>query len=165
MKRTLNAVRRRSSATLFGVPLWEVATGPDEARGESRGHATAIVAIGDVATGVVAIGGVARGFVAFGGVALGLVALGGLAVGGLALGGAAIGGVAIGGGAVGYVAVGGGAVGVYAMGGGAAGEHVIDAVRKDPQALKFFETWLPWLVGAFVALDSRPRPARARAAP
>ena len=34
----------------------EVATGPDEERGESRGHATAIVAIGDVATGVLAMG-------------------------------------------------------------------------------------------------------------
>ena len=166
MKGPAATVRKRSSRTFFGVPLWEIAAGPDEARGEARGHATAIVAVGDVATGVLAVGGVARGFfavggvawglVAFGGVGLGLVALGGLAIGGLAFGGAAVGGVAVGGGAVGYVAIGGGAVGVYAMGGGAAGEHVIDAVRKDPQAVQFFKTWLPWLAGVLIAWHKTP---------
>ena len=95
------------------MPLYSIAMGPDPARGELRGHARGVIAIGDLATGVVALGGIARG----------LVAIGGLALGGDALG---------------WVAVGGGAVGVYAAGGGALGEHVMSATVRDPEAVRFF---------------------------
>jgi hypothetical protein len=54
--------------------------------------------------------------------------MGGLAIGAMALGGAAVGGVAIGGGAAGY----------YACGGGAAGTYVVDAARRDPEAVAYF---------------------------
>src|SRR5512139_4288120 len=78
------AVRRRSEYEYLGLPLWCVAVGPDPERGELRGHAKGILAIGDIATGVVAIGGLGRGGLAIGGLAWGVVALGGLALGGLA---------------------------------------------------------------------------------
>ena len=74
------------------------------------------------------------GGIAFGGCALGLL---------LAMGGLAIGGVAFGGGAVGFVAVGGGAAGYYACGGGAVGEHVLTAMEQDPEAVRFFQQWVP----------------------
>lgn len=135
-------VRYRSAIGLGDIPLLAVATGPDPERGELRGHARGIVAIGDMATGVIAVGGLARGFVALGGLALGLVSVGGLSIGVLlAVGGLAIGGTAFGGGAVGGVAVGGGTVGYYACGAGAAGAHVVNAVRADPEALEFFRQY------------------------
>ena len=96
------SVRKRATWGLGDIPFYDVAMGPDPARGEWRGHAKGIVAVGDIATGVVAVGGWARGVVAVGGLATGLVSLGGLAIGALlALGGGAIGGLAVGGGAVG----------------------------------------------------------------
>ena len=112
-------VRRRAETGMFGLPWYEVALGPNPELGERRGHARAIVAIGDMATGVIAIGGMARG----------VVAVGGLAVGGLAIGGCAIGLVAIGGAAIGY----------YAIGGGAIGQYVMTDDRQDPQAVQFFQ--------------------------
>jgi hypothetical protein len=140
-------VRRRSGGTFLGIPVWEVALGPDPENNEAFGHARAIVAIGDVATGVIAIGGVALGGITIGGCSIGLLAaLGGLAVGTLALGGAAIGLIAFGGGAVGYVAIGGGAFGHYACGAGALGEHVISVGQRDPEAVKFFSQWFPWVL-------------------
>jgi hypothetical protein len=133
------AVRRRASWGIGNLPFWEVAVGPDPGRGEARGHAKAVVAVGDVATGFVAVGGWARGVVALGGLATGLLSLGGLSIGALvAVGGLAIGSVAFGGAAAGKVAIGGGAVGEYACGGGAAGTHVISATRFDPEAEVFF---------------------------
>lgn len=139
LKRTRVALgkRRRSSTTLFGLPLVDIAVGPDLEKGEMRGHARGVIAIGDVATGFLAFGGVAMGGVAVGGLAIGLFALGGCAVGLLvAAGGAAVGGVAIGGGAAGY----------YALGGGAVGEHVLSGARQDPEAIRFFELFVPgWL--------------------
>lgn len=135
-------LRKRSAATLFGIPLYDIAMGPDLERGERRGHARGIIAIGDLATGVVAIGGLARGVFALGGMALGLVSLGGCSVGlGLAVGGLALGGLAIGGCAVGMVAVGGLAIGYYACGGGAFGAHVINAQMRDPEAVRFFDSF------------------------
>lgn len=143
-------VRRQSKTMIAGLPLWAIASGPDPATGQMRGHAKAIIAIGDMATGVVAIGGFARGLIAFGGLAAGVISAGGLAIGlALAGGGAALGGVAYGGAAAGGVAIGGGAVGRYAMGGAAAGGHVISAMRCDAEALDFFKRnseWLP-LIG------------------
>jgi hypothetical protein len=137
-------IRRRSSLEFAGLPLYDVALGPDPEKGEFRGHARGILAIGDMATGVIAVGGLARGIVALGGLAVGLLALGGLSIGLLlALGGAAIGGVAIGGGAVGGVAVGGGAAGYYACGGGVYGHAVVGAVQRDQEAVEFFRTHAP----------------------
>jgi hypothetical protein len=88
--------RERSEMTIFGMPLWEVAVGPDLARGERRGHANAIFAMGDVATGVFALGGMARGVFCVGGVSVGLFSLGGVSFGlAAAVGGVAIGGIAV----------------------------------------------------------------------
>jgi hypothetical protein len=115
--------RKRSKSELFGVPLWEIALGPDPSRGEQRGHAKAIFAMGDIATGLFAFGGVARGGFCFGGVAIGLVTFGGVSLGLLtALGGCAIGlGFSAGGLAIGTIAIGGAAFGLFAVGGLAVG--------------------------------------------
>jgi len=137
--RSFRGIRKRASWGLGDIPFYDIAVGPDLERGELRGHAKGIIAIGDLATGFLALGGLARGVIAFGGLAAGLVSFGGLSIGLLsAVGGLAIGGLALGGAAVGGVAVGGGAAGYYACGGGAAGTHVVDAVRRDPEALAFF---------------------------
>lgn len=135
-------VRYRSSLGLGDIPLLAIASGPDPERGEFRGHARGIIAIGDIATGVVAVGGLARGLVALGGLALGAISLGGLSIGALiAVGGLAIGSFAFGGGAIGGAAVGGGAAGYYACGGGAVGAHVIRPGTADPEAVAFFERY------------------------
>jgi hypothetical protein len=129
-------VRKRSATEFLGLPLWEIATGPDPDANEIRGHAKAVIAIGDIATGFLAIGGCARGVIALGGLAVGVIAFGGAAIGALlAIGGGAVGGVAIGGG----IALGGGAVGYYAFGGGAYGQFVYSAIRRDPQAVALAE--------------------------
>ena len=139
-------VRKRSKTTLLGLPLVSVAMGPDPEKGEMRGHAKGIIAIGDIATGVLAIGGVAFGGITIGGCAIGLIALGGCALSILlAMGGFALGLVALGGWAVGLVAVGGGAVGYYALGGGAFGVHVINGMSQSPEAVQFFEQFIPGL--------------------
>jgi hypothetical protein len=135
-------VRYRSAAAIGDIPLLSVAIGPDLARGEIRGHARGVIAIGDFATGLVALGGLARGAIAVGGLAAGLVSVGGFSVGLLlAVGGFALGSLALGGLAVGGAAVGGGSVGYYACGGGAAGVHAIDPVRRDPAAVAFFQRY------------------------
>jgi len=142
----VKGIRRQSSHTFCGLPLWAIAIGPDLERGEMRGHARAVFAVGDMATGWLACGGLARGIVAVGGLAIGLVALGGGAVGVLfALGGAAIGGMAFGGGAIGAIAIGGGACGYYAFGGGAVGVHTVSGLHQDPEAVSFFQHYFPWL--------------------
>jgi hypothetical protein len=129
------SIRYRSLASLGGYPLVSVALGPNLEKGEMRGHARGVIAIGDIASGGIAIGGVAVG-----GISIGLASLGGLALGLLlALGGGAIGGTALGGAAVGKVAVGGGAAGEYACGGAAYGKHVVDSRQRDPEAMRFFE--------------------------
>lgn len=111
------SLRKRSLATLFGLPLYEIAIGPDFESGETRGHAKAVVAVGDIATGLVALGGFAQGGIAIGGMAMGLFSLGGCAVGALAaLGGVAVGGFAVGGCAFGLVAIGGVAIGKFSAG-------------------------------------------------
>jgi hypothetical protein len=135
----MRGIRKRASWGIGDIPFYDIALGPDLERGEVRGHAKGIIAIGDFATGVLALGGLSRGVVAFGGLAAGLVSFGGLSVGILgAIGGLAIGGLALGGAAVGGVAIGGGAAGYYACGGGAAGKHVVDATHRDSEAQEFF---------------------------
>jgi hypothetical protein len=144
------SIRRQSARTFCGLPLWAVAIGPDPERGEMRGHARGIFALGDIARGWFACGGFARGFFAIGGGAVGVIAIGGGAVGILfAFGGAAVGAIAIGGAALGVVAVGGGACGYYALGGGAVGVHTISAVHQDPAARDFFQEYFPWLAKLF----------------
>lgn len=139
-------IRKRSEKRIWGLPLYDIAMGPDPEKGELRGHARGIIAIGDFATGIFALGGIARGVVAIGGLALGLLfGMGGVCTGLLAFGGLAIGGIAIGGGAIGGIAIGGGAFGYYAVGGGAVGAHIIDGMRQDPEAVRFFNEWLPFL--------------------
>jgi len=107
--------RRRSRATILGMPVLHIAQGPwgDEVRGRARGF----IAIGDDARGFLAVGGIARGVVAIGGVAIGGFSLGGVALGGIAIGGAVLGLIASGGAAAGGVSVGGGSVGIIADGG------------------------------------------------
>lgn len=135
----IRGIRKRASWGLGDIPFYDIAVGPDLARGELRGHAKGIIAIGDLATGFLALGGLARGAIAIGGLAAGLVSFGGLSIGVLsAVGGLAIGGLALGGAAGGAVAVGGGAAGYYACGGAAVGTHVVDAIRRDPEAERFF---------------------------
>jgi hypothetical protein len=138
----VRGVRKRASWGIGDIPFYDIAVGPDLERGELRGHAKGVIAIGDFATGVLALGGLARGVIAFGGLAAGLVSFGGLSIGLLgAIGGLAIGGLALGGAAVGGAAIGGGAAGYYACGGGAVGTHVVDATRRDPAAEEFFRQY------------------------
>ena len=125
-------IRWTSSATLLEYPLVSIALGPDPSKSELRGHARAIIAIGDIATGVIAPGGVARAAVALGGLAIGGIVLGGCGIGILALAGLALGCLAMGGLAIGYAAIGGLAVGYYAMGGAAFGQFVIGPLHQDP---------------------------------
>lgn len=132
-------VRRRSTSTFAGLPLYDLAWGPDPERGESRGHAKGIIAIGDIATGVLALGGIVRGIIAVGGVSIGVLSLGGLSIGLGAVGGFALGGIALGGGAIGHAAIGGGAIGYYACGGGVVGEYVVGPLERDPVAIEYFE--------------------------
>ena len=132
-------VRYRSAAGIGDFPLVSVALGPDPEKGEWRGHARGLIAIGDIATGVVAIGGLATGGICIGGLSLGLASFGGVALGILlAIGGLAVGGTALGGAAAGRVGIGGVAAGEYACGGEAFGPHVVSAVRRDPEAEAFF---------------------------
>ena len=136
----MRGVRKRATAEIAGLPLYDIAFGPDLSQGQFRGHARGIFALGDMATGVVAVGGLARGVIAIGGLAAGLFTLGGLSIGAAAaVGGLAIGGLAFGGGALGGIAIGGGAIGEYACGGGALGEHVVSATRRDAEAVAFFK--------------------------
>ena len=53
--------------------------------------------------------------------------------------------VASGGGAIGYIALGGGALGYYAMGGAAFGKFVLCAWQQDPEAVRLFQAWQPYL--------------------
>ncbi len=135
-------IRYRSSLSFADIPLVAIAAGPDPERGEVRGHAKGIIALGDIATGVIALGGLARGLVAVGGLAVGGLTFGGLSLGALlAVGGLAIGSLALGGAAIGGVAVGGGAAGYYACGGGALGKHVAGPMSRDPEAQEFFRRY------------------------
>jgi hypothetical protein len=135
------SVRHASGREFLGLPLYAIALGPDPERGEARGHARGVIAIGDIATGIVAIGGWARGVFAVGGLATGLFSFGGLAVGLVAaFGGLALSALlAIGGGAAGTAAFGGVAIGHYAVGGAPHGTHVVGPAGADPEALALFD--------------------------
>jgi hypothetical protein len=152
-------VRKRSAYEFLGMPLYDIAMGPDPAKGQLRGHAKGVIAIGDIATGVVALGGIARGVFALGGLALGLFSLGGLSIGLVAaFGGAALSlGLALGGGALGTVAIGGGAVGQYAIGGAPYGTYVAGPQRVDREVVELFEA-----AGLELPMPAVRTPARAR---
>jgi hypothetical protein len=155
-KRFGRAIRYRSEATLFGVPVIDVALGPMPERGEARGMAKGIIAVGDVAIGGIAIGSFSAGIVSVGGLGVGvcavggaaaglLTAMGGFAIGGYTVGGASVGLIATGGGAVGVVAQGGGAAGVYVRGGGTVGVYRVTPVVSDPEAVRVFDALSPLL--------------------
>lgn len=147
--------RYKSQTRVFGVPLVQIAFGPD---GEERyGRARAIIAIGDFATGVLAIGGFTCGVISMGGVSAGVVSVGGLAVGGfafaglavglLAFAGLALGGVAAGGIALGYVVVSAGiGIGWFVRAGMAIGPHAVGSNVRSPEAIEFFDR-MGWLFG------------------
>jgi hypothetical protein len=141
--RIQNGFRKSSQWIIFGLPLWDIALGPNMQRGESRGCARGIIAIGDIAKGWIALGGIAYGGIAIGGLSFGIIAVGGASIGLIALGGLAIGGIAFGGGAIGIVAMGGAALGYYAVGGGAFGKYIISGMEKNPEAIEFFRQWFP----------------------
>lgn len=146
LKRTMGrqSVRKRSTQTFCGLPLYDIAYGPDPERNEIRGHARGIIAMGDIATGVVALGGVARGVIACGGLAMGGVTLGGCSLGLLlGIGGFATGALALGGAAIGFIALGGGAMGYYACGGQAVGAYILSGLHQDPEAIRVFGQWIP----------------------
>lgn len=157
----MRSKRYTSPVHILGMPLVQIAFGPDPVTGAMRGRAKAFIALGDQATGVFAFGGVATGVVAFGGVAFGaftgggvsaglLTAMGGLSMGaGLSAGGVTVGALSIGGVSVGYGAVGGLAVGRFAYGGLAVGSHAITGgapISSDPQAASFFRN-TSWYFG------------------
>ena len=128
-------IRKSSALRLGGLPLLSIAVGPDPAKGEIRGHAKGVIAIGDIATGWIAIGGLAFGGVALGGLSVGVLAIGGLSIAVIAFGGLSIGIVALGGLAIGY----------YACGGAAFGQYIVSAGTRDPEAVELFARLLPWL--------------------
>src|ERR1700759_5670525 len=87
-------IDKTSSIRLFGLPLYDIASG--------RRHARGIFAVGRVATGVFAVGVVARGIFAAGVVSLGLLSAGVASVGALAVGTASLGAISAGAVTVGY---------------------------------------------------------------
>jgi hypothetical protein len=135
-------IRKRSTSSFFGLPIYDIALGPNLPTGEPRGHARGILAIGDIATGWLAIGGIARGIIAFGGIAFGVFSIGGCAIGIVGLGGLAIGALALGGAAVGYIAIGGAALGYYALGGA---EYVIGVLNHNSDVMELLRRWIPWM--------------------
>ncbi len=142
--------RYASRATFLGWPVICVAVGPTQT--ERRGVAKGLIAVGDVAVGGLAFGGAAFGVVSFGGVGVGLCGMGGLGVGalvamgggamgtGVSVGGMGVGAYAQGGLAAGFVAEGGLAAGYFAKGGQAMGVHVLAPARRDPRAVKMFDS-------------------------
>ncbi len=52
--------RKRSSLRVWGVPLYDIALGPDPEKGELHGQARGVFACGDRATGFIAVGSYAR---------------------------------------------------------------------------------------------------------
>jgi hypothetical protein len=123
-QRRFYSIRTRSKRSVFGLPLYDIAIGPDLQSGEVFGRARGFIAVGDFAVGVVALARIAIGCFTFGGISIGiLLAFGGLSVGSVALGGAALGIVAIGGAVAGFIGIGGAALGYYGSGGAVYSVH------------------------------------------
>lgn len=146
-------IRHRTDREFLGLPIVDIAVGADPRRGERRGHARGVIAIGDHAIGVIAVGVHARGLIALGGTAAGGIAVGWLSVGAIAVGGigigllalsvVAVGVVAIGALGIGVVAVGLAAVGEYAAGFTAAGDHLYTKAVRDPEVLRMLRAFVP----------------------
>lgn len=147
--------RYRSGFRLLGLPLVDLAFGPNVEAGEKSGTAKGWIALGDVALGglfafggfaaaPVSVGGLTLGLVSLGGATLGLLALGGIAVGMQAFGGIALAhGFAAGGLALSFWGAAGGcaAAGVWALGGVAFAPHANDLwAREAAGALPYAKT-------------------------
>jgi serine/threonine protein kinase len=132
----------RTRGEFLGLPWVHIVYGRT-APGQKRRMAKGWFASGEFARGVFACGGIAQGLFAFGGLAMGGFTIGGATLGLGGWGGFAAGLIAYGGVSVGYVAVGGVAAGEYATGGAAVGKHVLTAEVQDPEAVAFFQEWLP----------------------
>ncbi len=154
--------RFRSKATLFGLPVIDIAFGPKP--GERIGRARGIIALGDRATGLLAVGGFARGLVALGGTAIGgfaigglsfglLTAWGGVAIGVLSNGGMSLGVLASGGLALGIFATGGMAIGYCAMGGVPVGVHRLGPGVSSSEAIRMLGN-LSWFFGSPTAFSA-----------
>ena len=70
------SLRNNCSVEFFDLPLWSLAIGPAEEKGEKSGSAKGIIAIGDSATGIIAIGYLAKGVLSVGLVSIGLFSVG-----------------------------------------------------------------------------------------
>ncbi len=60
--RSIISARKRSKKLVCGIPLDDIASGPDPQEGEFRGRTHGTIAIGDIAVGSVALGGAAMGY-------------------------------------------------------------------------------------------------------
>ena len=152
-----------SKTTLLGLPLFDLAVGPQPGRQGFRGVARGWIAVGDVALGpLLAVGGVAGGGIAIGGLAVGgVLAFAGFAVGSYATGGFAAGLWAVGGCALAWLGAAGGAAisNAYAIGGLAIAPHANDEAAKAYFANSAFVRSAlsaarssPWVIVAAVAL-------------
>ena len=115
-------MRLRSSTSIFGYPLVDIAFGRDLDAEETYGHAKGVIAFGDVSTGLFAFGQYSRGLIfAFGQYAFGLFSFGLFSCGVVTAGFACLGvfsggGISIGVFAMGFVAIGYSAYGVIGVG-------------------------------------------------
>jgi len=127
--------------------------------------------------GLVAVRGVARGFIAaslspfgvlsfgvsavccfaFGACAAGPASVGGVVIGLIAIGGVAVGLLAVSLGAMGFVGAGDLAIGHYASAQPLLSAHVFSATIQDPQAIQFFNHWLPGLTHGLPAAPFQGR--------
>jgi serine/threonine protein kinase len=112
-----NDVRLRSSTSVLGYPLVDIAFGRDLDAEETYGHAKGVIAFGDVATGLFAFGKYSRGLIfAFGQYAFGLFSFGLFSCGVVTTGFASLGIFSGGGISIGVFAMGFVAIGVFAYG-------------------------------------------------
>ena len=70
------SLRNKCDVEFAGLPIWSIAIGPDEEKGEKNGTAKGLIAIGDSATGIIAVGYLAKGIVSVGVVPVGLFSIG-----------------------------------------------------------------------------------------
>ena len=159
-------IRKRSDRVLWGLPLYEIAVGPDPERGEVRGHARAIIAIGDIATGVFRTGRFCPRtrcrWRRSGGCDVPWWGFNWRSVGYRWFGNRSIG---RGGVAVGVIAVGGVALGYYACGGAALGKYIVSGLQQDPEAILFFSQWIPGMDRCFNIEATRSAPPQGLALP
>lgn len=159
--------RYRSGARVFGLPVIDIAFGPDARTGERVGRPRGLIALGDFPRGGIAVGAIPVGIVAVGGMPVGVVSLGGMSAGllaaaggmafslGMSMGGVAVGALSAASLAAGYAARGAVAVGVYAQGPMAKGAHVVSRAIVDPIAQQQFAD-LAWFFGGQSSAVTQP---------